>query len=92
MRVLHTFARLRAPSHTFPDFSRLRAPSHAFPDFSRILSHSLLLSPLSQLATCSEDGTLKIWDFEKSRCVQTLVEHTQVRQLAVRLVNPDPSP
>ena len=30
-----------------------------------------------QLATCAEDGTLKIWDFEKSRCVQTLVEHTQ---------------
>ena len=30
-----------------------------------------------QLATCAEDGTVKIWDFEKSRCVQTLVEHTQ---------------
>ena len=31
-----------------------------------------------QLATCAEDGTVKIWDFDKSRCVQTLVEHTQV--------------
>jgi hypothetical protein len=30
-----------------------------------------------QLATCAEDGCVKIWDFEKSRCVQTLVEHTQ---------------
>ena len=30
-----------------------------------------------QLATCAEDGTVKVWDFEKSRCVQTLVEHTQ---------------
>lgn len=30
-----------------------------------------------QLATSAEDGTVKIWDFEQSRCVQTLVEHTQ---------------
>ncbi|KAL1529606.1 hypothetical protein AB1Y20_000549 [Prymnesium parvum] len=30
-----------------------------------------------QLATSAEDGTVKIWDFEKSRCVQTLMEHTQ---------------
>ena len=30
-----------------------------------------------QLATCAEDGTLKIWDFEKSKCVLTLLEHTQ---------------
>jgi len=30
-----------------------------------------------QLATSAEDGTLKIWDFEQSKCVQTLVEHTQ---------------
>ena len=30
-----------------------------------------------QLATSAEDGMVKVWDFEKSRCVQTLVEHTQ---------------
>ena len=30
-----------------------------------------------QLASSAEDGTVKIWDFEASRCVQTLVEHTQ---------------
>ena len=30
-----------------------------------------------ELATSAEDGTVKIWNFSQSRCVQTLVEHTQ---------------
>jgi len=30
-----------------------------------------------ELATCAEDGTVKIWSFAESKCVQTLVEHTQ---------------
>ena len=30
-----------------------------------------------ELATGAEDGTVKIWDFARSRCAATLVEHTQ---------------
>ena len=41
-----------------------------------------------QLATCAEDGTVKIWDFDKSRCVQTLVEHTQVRVAPSHTLSP----
>ena len=29
------------------------------------------------LATCSGDGTVKIWDLTKSQCILTLSEHIQ---------------
>ena len=29
------------------------------------------------LATCSGDGTVKIWDFTKNQCMLTLSEHIQ---------------
>jgi hypothetical protein len=45
-----------------------------------------------QLATSAEDGTVKIWDFEQSRCVQTLVEHTQVRTPPSCVPCPHPCP
>mgnify|MGYP002775464932 FL=1 len=34
-----------------------------------------------QLASSSGDCTVKVWSFEKARCVQTFVDHTQVQTL-----------
>ena len=36
----------------------------------------LIISGL-YLATCSGDGTVKIWDFTKNQCMLTLSEHIQ---------------
>lgn len=52
------------------------------PEKSRLRGHRARVTKLAfhpvytQIASCSDDASIKIWDYETGECEQTLREHT----------------